>query len=53
MCIRDRFIEQELVLSYNTVKTHIKHIYQKLGVHSRQELLDLIEGKGGRSGVKA
>ena len=48
-----KFIEQELVLSYNTVKTHIKHIYQKLGVHSRQELLDLIEGKGGRGGVKA
>lgn len=37
-----RFIADEFVLSYNTVKTHIKHIYQKLDVHSRQELLDLI-----------
>lgn len=39
-----RFIAEEYVLSYNTVKTHIKHIYQKLGVHSRQELLDLVGG---------
>ncbi|MEG0756833.1 MAG: helix-turn-helix transcriptional regulator [Raoultibacter sp.] len=37
-----KFIAEEYVLSYNTVKTHIKHIYQKLGVHSRQELIDLV-----------
>lgn len=37
-----RFIAEEYVLSYNTVKTHIKHIYQKLDVHSRQELIDLV-----------
>ncbi|WP_139650807.1 helix-turn-helix transcriptional regulator [Raoultibacter phocaeensis] len=37
-----KFIAEEFVLSYNTVKTHIKHIYQKLGVHSRQELIDLV-----------
>ena len=37
-----RFIAEEYVLSYNTVKTHIKHLYQKLGVHSRQELIDLV-----------
>ena len=37
-----RFIAEKYVLSYNTVKTHIKHIYQKLGVHSRQELIDLV-----------
>lgn len=42
-----KFIQQEYVLSYNTVKTHIKHIYTKLDVHSRQELLDLIEQDGG------
>jgi len=29
-------IAQELVLSVNTVKTHIKHIYEKLGVHNRK-----------------
>lgn len=39
-----RFIADEYVLSYNTVKTHIKHIYQKLDVHSRQELIDLVGG---------
>ena len=37
------YIREELVLSKNTVATHVKHIYQKLGVHSRQELLDLFE----------
>lgn len=36
-------IQEELGLSSNTVNTHIRHIYQKLGVHSRQELLDLVE----------
>lgn len=38
-----RFIEEELVVSYNTVKTHVSHIYAKLGVHSHQELIDLVE----------
>ncbi|WP_270296185.1 LuxR C-terminal-related transcriptional regulator [Eggerthella sinensis] len=33
-----------LVLSKNTVATHVKHIYQKLDVHSQQELLDLVQG---------
>lgn len=37
------YIREELILSKNTVATHVKHIYQKLDVHSRQELLDLIE----------
>ena len=27
----------------NTVNTHTSHIYQKLKIHSRQELLDLLE----------
>lgn len=37
------YIREELLLSKNTVATHVKHIYQKLDVHSRQELLDLFE----------
>lgn len=37
-----KYIANDLVLSYNTVKTHIKHVYQKLQVHTRQELVDLI-----------
>lgn len=36
-------IAEELVISTNTVKTHIKRMYQKLGIHSRQELADLTE----------
>lgn len=35
------YIAKELYVSVNTVKTHMKRIYQKLDVHSREELLDL------------
>lgn len=37
------YIQERLIISQNTTKTHIKHIYQKFGVHSRQELLDKID----------
>ena len=40
-----RFIQEKLVVSYNTVKTHVSHIYAKLNVHTHQELIDLVEGK--------
>ncbi|WP_296013213.1 helix-turn-helix transcriptional regulator [uncultured Adlercreutzia sp.] len=36
-------IEQELYLSANTVKTHLRHAYGKLGVHSKAEVADLFE----------
>ncbi len=36
------FIQEELSLSGNTVKTHVTHIYAKMGVQGRQELMDLI-----------
>lgn len=36
------YIENALSLSKSTVKTHTTHIYQKVGVSSKQELLDLI-----------
>lgn len=39
-----RFLMDHYVVSRNTVKSHIKHIYAKLGVHSQQELIDLVEG---------
>ena len=39
------YIADELCISQETVKTHIKHIFGKTGVHNRQELLDLLEEK--------
>lgn len=36
-------IEEELVVTNHTVKAHIYGIYQKTDVHSRQELIDLLE----------
>lgn len=35
LCARE--IADELHLSANTVKTHLRHLYQKLGAHSRHE----------------
>ena len=39
------YIQEKLVLSRNTVKTHVQNIYAKLGVHSQQELIDLVEAR--------
>lgn len=36
------FIQEELVLSGSTVKTHVSHIYAKMDVHDRQEMMNLI-----------
>lgn len=36
-------IAQELSISYNTARTHVRNIYTKLDVHSRSELLYFIE----------
>lgn len=36
-------ISKELYVSGSTVKTHIKNIYAKLGIHSKQELIDVIQ----------
>lgn len=35
------YIENELVIARNTVKTHVRNIYGKVDVHSQQELIDL------------
>lgn len=43
-CGRDiAFIESDLCISRNTAKMHIRHVYQKTGVHSKQELIDLAQ----------
>jgi len=34
-------IQKELVVANDTVRTHVKHIYRKLDVHTRQELISL------------
>ena len=36
------YISEHLHVSENTVKSHIRHIYTKVNVHNRQELLDLV-----------
>lgn len=39
------FIAEATFVSTSTVRTHIKHIYTKCEVHSRQELITLIENE--------
>lgn len=37
-------IAKKLGIGEGTAHTHIVHIYQKMGIHSQQELIDAIEG---------
>lgn len=37
------FIAETLFLSRNTVKSYQKNVYAKLGVHSKQEIIDLVQ----------
>lgn len=41
-----RYIMDALHVTRNTAKAHIAHIYAKVGVHSHQELLSLVEDGG-------
>lgn len=40
------YIAEKTYVSENTVKTHVRHIYAKCGVHNKQELIDLVEDAG-------
>ena len=40
-----RYVQDKLVISYHTVRTHIKHIYTKLDVHNREELIAVLQRK--------
>lgn len=37
------YIAGELVLSDNTVRSYVKNIYQKLDVHSKQDVIDFVK----------
>lgn len=39
-------IADELVLSRNTVQTHVRHVYEQLDIHSRRELVAFVEAWG-------
>ena len=39
-------IAEELCVSLNSVQTYAKSLYRKLGVHSRQEVIDLASRTG-------
>ena len=36
-------IREALGVSEGTIKAHVSHVYQKLGIHSKDELLDMVE----------
>lgn len=35
-------IEHELFIANGTAKAHVRHIYQKLGIHTRKELFEMV-----------
>ena len=36
-------VAEELFVSYNTVRSHVRKVYVKCNVHSQQELINLFE----------
>ncbi len=38
-----KYIQEKLYLSPSTVKTHVRHIYDKTGKHSRAEIVELLD----------
>ena len=46
-------IEHELFIANGTAKAHVRHVYQKFDIHSREELFDLIGIDGLQSNAEA
>jgi len=44
--LSNKAIQESLMLSKNTVRTHIKNLYSKLGVHSRTEAIQQARENG-------
>ena len=42
-------IAAQLSMSTETARTHIRHIYQKTDIHSREELMDMVDGADGQA----
>ena len=38
-----KYIADQLFVAERTIKTHTYHIYQKMGVHSQQDLINIVE----------
>ena len=49
----NREIAGQLYLTVNTVETHLRHVYQKLGIHRRVELLTLPDAQTEAAGSPA
>ena len=47
----NREIAAAMFITVNTVQTHVRHIFQKLGVRSRTELAAVLLGTSARTGV--
>lgn len=43
--LSSRAIAESLYISPDTVRTHVKNIYDKVGVHKKQELIDRVRSK--------
>ncbi|MVX59981.1 hypothetical protein GKZ27_00615 [Enterorhabdus mucosicola] len=39
------YIRNELYISQSTIDTHVRHIYKKMGLHSKEELITAVRGR--------
>ena len=45
-------VEEKLSIKHNTVKFHARNVYAKLGVHSQQELIDLVASDANATAIE-